>query len=193
MPVQPFVRHAASAALLALGVAGTATPAVAQAQPPSAQVPAVSPEPQQTTATFGDWVLRCTRIGPEANRQRACEVVQTLQRERQQGIIAQIALGRPTPRDPLKVTVLLPANISIPGAVRMDIDEKDPGPVDLGWRRCFAQGCIADAEAREDTLRRWRSQAGPGRLTFRDAANRDVSLQMSFKGLAQALDALAKI
>ena len=187
MPVLPFVRHVSAAGLIALGVAAAATQAQAQAQ-----APAVSPDPQQTTATFGDWVLRCSKVGPEANQQRVCEVVQTLQREGQQGIIAQIAIGRISPKDPLKVTVLLPVNISIPGAVKMDVDEKDTGPVDLGWRRCFPQGCIADADAKDDTLRKWRGQPGTGRLIFRDATNRDITVQMSFKGLAQALDALAK-
>lgn len=176
-------------AAISCSVAVLAGPAAAQTQP---STPAVSPEPQQTTATFGDWVLRCSKVGTEGNQQRACEVVQTLQRKGQQGIVAQIAVGRASPRDPMKLTVLLPVNIAIPGAVRMDVDEKDTGPVDLGWRRCFPQGCIADADAKDDVLRKWRAQTGTGRLTFRDAANRNITVQMSFKGLAQALDALAR-
>lgn len=176
-------------AAIACAVAVPAGSAAAQAQPAPA---AVSPDPQQTTATFGDWVLRCSRVGPEGSQQRACEVVQTLQREGQQGVVAQIAIGRVSARDPLKLTVLLPVNIALPGAVRMFVDEKDTGGVDLGWRRCIPQGCLADAEAKDDVLRRWRTLTGAGRLAFRDAANRNVILQMSFKGLAPALDALAK-
>jgi hypothetical protein len=41
-------------------------------------------------------------------------------------------------------------------------------------------------------MTRWRGQTDPGQLTFKDAAGRDQSLPLSFRGLAQALDALAK-
>ena len=43
---------------------------------------AVSSEPQSTTATFGDWVLRCNRTTVANQPQRVCEVAQTLEAER---------------------------------------------------------------------------------------------------------------
>ena len=43
-----------------------------------------------------------------------------------------------------------------------------------------------------DAVRRWRGETGQGKLTFKDGMGRDVVVPVSFRGLAQALDALAK-
>lgn len=173
---------------------GLAATAVAQTAPAPAApaAPAVPADPQVTTATYGDWVLRCTRTGEGAQAQRLCEIVQTLQAQGQQGIVAQIAFGRLGPKDPLKLTVLLPVNTSFPGSVRMGLDEKDAGAQELGWRRCLPMGCFADAEPKDDMIRRWRAQTSGGVILYRDGTGRDVVLPMSMRGLAQALDNLPR-
>ena len=74
----------------------------------------------------------------------------------------------------------------------MALDDKDARPVDLNWRRCLPGGCFADAEIREDLLQHWRSQSAQGIIKFKDSAGRDIALPFSFRGFAQALDALAK-
>lgn len=184
------------AALAAFAVAAP-VPAASQTAPaapaPAAPAaPAVSTDPQVTTATYGDWVLRCTRTGEGAQAQKQCEIVQTLQAQGQQAIVAQIAFGRLGPKEPLKLTVLLPVNTSFPGSVRMGLEEKDPAAQELGWRRCLPMGCFADAEPRDDLLRRWRAQAGSGVILYKDGTGRDVVLPMSMRGLAQALDNLPR-
>jgi invasion protein IalB len=168
--------------------------------PPVAQTPEPSPpaadslgaDPQVTTATFGDWTLRCQFTGQDAGRQKTCEVAQTLQAEGQQGVLAQIAVGRLSTREPLKVTVLFGVNILIPGQLRMAVDDKDGQPVELAWRRCIPAGCLGDGELREEVLKRWRAQSGRGVIHLKDGSGRDVNLPFSFRGLARALDGFAK-
>lgn len=48
-------------------------PSVAQAPPPSTTA---MPQPDRTTASYGDWVLRCHLKG---TGERSCEVAQTIQ------------------------------------------------------------------------------------------------------------------
>jgi invasion protein IalB len=91
----------------------------------------------------------------------------------------------------MRVVVVLPNNVTFAGPVLMSIDEKDK-PVELTYRRCLPAGCFADTDARGDILARWRTQAGRGGLALKDGASRDIVLPFSFRGLAQALDALAK-
>jgi len=174
------------------------SPQLAQNWPTPAPIPAqanqppVTADPQATTAAYGDWMLRCQRAPDNPKAPRLCEIVQTIQVQGQ-GPVAQIAIGRVDPKDPLKITVVVPHNIVIPGGVRLSIDEKDTGPADLPWRRCMPMGCIADLELKDDVLlRRWRAQAAAARFTFKDSGGREVALPWSFRGLAQALDALAK-
>ncbi len=147
-------------------------------------------DPQVTTASFGDWVLRCVRNGPPEKPVKACEIVETLQVQGQ-GTIAQIAVSRPSPKDPIKVTVVLPNNITFPSSVKLALDEKDNQPADLAWRRCLPGGCFADGDVKDDVVKRWRASER-GEIRMKNGAGQDVIIPLSFRGLAPAMDALAK-
>lgn len=201
-----MIRKAAAVCLAAVMIFNWA-PASAQPQPQpqpsprpqtqSAQgaapvVPAVPVEPNATTAAFGDWVLRCARQGEGAQVQRVCEVAQTVQVQGQQGPLAQVAIGRLQKAAPLKMTVILPSNVSFPSSVSVGGDEKDRSNIDLPWRRCVPGACIADGEPAAAALQQLRARTEPGRVAFKDAGGRDVAVPLSLRGLPQALDALAR-
>jgi invasion protein IalB len=82
--------------------------------------------------------------------------------------------------------------VTFPSSVRLAVDAKDAQPSDLAWRRCVPGGCVADNEVKEDIVRRWRQQTASGQLRFKEGDGRDVVMPFSFRGLAQALDALPK-
>jgi invasion protein IalB len=137
-------------------------------------------------------VLRCQRTGTGSEAHRNCELVQNVMLKGQQAPVAQLAFGKPTPTEALHVTAAIPLNITFPSTVRVAIDDKDPQAFDLQWVRCLPAACFADAVPKDDLLKRWRSQTGAGRMTFKDARGQDVALPISFNGLAPGLDALAK-
>jgi invasion protein IalB len=124
---------------------------------------------------------------------RVCEVDQGIVPQGQQNPVAQIGIGRPTPKDDLHVTAVLPPNVSFPSTPKISDGEKDPG-LELVWRRCIPGACLANSVLKEETLRTWRGEAADnsGRLVFIDAAGRTVNVQFSFRGFGQAMDALAK-
>lgn len=82
-------------------------------------------------------------------------------------------------------------NLSLQTSPRVSLEDKQP-PVALAFKRCVPGGCFADADLSDDLLRRMRARAEPGRLEYKDAIQRDVGIPVSFKGFAQAVDALAK-
>ena len=161
-----------------------AKPAV-PAAPPAAEMSTV---PQQTTATFGDWLLRCTVPSPAT---KFCEVAQGV--SNQDRPVAQIALGHPAKGKALQISILVPPSVSFSGpAVFATTRDGDPAIMDLPWLRCLPAGCLAAAPVADDLLRRVRTLAEPASIVFLDATARRVSLPFSPKGLSQALDALAK-
>jgi invasion protein IalB len=194
-----MVRIAASARLAGAAFLITAT-SIAVGAPigaaRAADAPAPAPvgaEPQNTSATYGDWILRCSRAGEGATAQRVCEIVQPFQLQGQQGVFAQLAIGRTGAKDPLRVTAEMPATVTFPSSVKLAMDEKDTQPLELAWKKCLpGAGCFADAEFKDDSVKRWKTQTGNGRLTFKDGMGRDVVIPFSFRGLPQALDGLAK-
>jgi invasion protein IalB len=168
------------------------TPDPTASSTPTPTLTPVSSDPESTTAIFGDWTLHCVRAQTATKQIKLCEVVQSILVQGQTNPIAQIAFGRVNPDDPLKITAQLPQNLSFPSVVKVSVGEKNPQGADLAWRRCLPGGCFADADVRDDQLSGWRAQNDKGHLEFTDAAGRDIVLPFSFRGLAQALDALAK-
>jgi invasion protein IalB len=183
----------AGAFMLVLGMVG----AVAQPQRPPTSPPAATPSstppaaaPVQTTATYGDWTLRCVRLGEAANSPRGCEVVQSLALRGQQQPFAQVALGIAAKGEPLRFSIVVPLSVSF--ALAPQLKEGDTSLLGLAWRRCAPTGCFADGQLSADMLQKLRARTEPFQLGYRDAADQDVTLAISPRGLVQSLDALAK-
>ena len=87
--------------------------------------------------------------------------------------------------------MVLPNNITFPSSVKLALDEKDNQPADLAWRRCLPGGCFADGDVKDDVVKRWRASER-GEIRMKNGAGQDVIIPLSFRGLAPAMDALAK-
>lgn len=161
-------------------------PADAPARPAAAQP--TTPEPERTTASFGDWTLRC-EARPEGQG-RQCEVVQVLQDQRGQPV-AQFAVGRPAPGGAIRLVALLPVNVTVGQPFRL-VPEEGQAPIEVALRACGPRGCLADAELDAPVLARLRARDGQGRFEMRDAAGQDLALPLSFRGFAAALAALER-
>ena len=178
--------------IVALAVVLGAGPATAQApkQPQPAGALPMPVDPAQTTASYGDWVLRCVRTGDKGTGPRVCELVQTMVLQGQQQPVAQVAVGYD--KNELRITLLLPPAVSFSRTPTLSV----PGPTgphfDLAWRRCLPSGCFADIQVGAELLKLLRSRGEPMQITFKDAGERDGSLPFSMRGLVPALDALAK-
>jgi invasion protein IalB len=193
-------KTALGAALLALSTTGAAfaeTPTTTPASPAlpvtNAATPApVAGTPVQTTATYGDWVLRCAHTGEGGTGPQTCEVVQTLVLQGQQQPIAQVAIGSIDKTSGLRLTVVVPTAISFSKAAYIVGAAGTANLFDLAWRRCLPSGCFADIVLTADALKMIRARSDPANLVFRDAGERDITLPFSMRGLSQSLDALGK-
>ncbi len=169
---------------LALAAAALALPALAQGQ---AQGQAPATPPNVTNASFGDWVLRC-ETRPTGTR--ACEILQSLQDQRRQPV-AQFAFGRAQRGDPMRLLVLIPANVTVAAPMVIQLPDRGAAiPVTL--RACGPRGCVAEADVGTAQLTRLRGREAQGRLEYRDALGGEVALPFSTRGFGQALDALGR-
>jgi invasion protein IalB len=174
-----------------LARAETKPPAPAAPAPAAQKAPpAVGTTPERTTASFGDWVMRCETIAERA--QSVCEVALVMTLQGQPNPVAQVAIGRPTPGEGRRVTMVVPTNIAIGARPQVLLAKAGAAPIELVWQRCAPGACFASAPLADDTMSAISAQTEPGRIVFKDAADREVALPLSFRGLAQALAALAK-
>jgi invasion protein IalB len=171
----------------------------AQAAPPKPTASPAKPaaramEADVTTASFGDWQMICrmTNAGGAQPPRRICEVLQSVVLKGQTAPFAQLGFGRLEPGAPLTFTAVVPVNISFPSSVRVAVDGADKQPLEAAWTRCLPSGCFASVTANNDILKRWQAQDRSGWLMFKSGTSQDLRVPVSFKGLARALDALAK-
>jgi invasion protein IalB len=148
-------------------------------------VPAFAQVPQLTTATYDDWTVRCEVHGTA----KTCEMEQTSQMQGQP--VSQIAIGRANRAAPLHIVFQVPINVWLPAGVTFVTDDKDPG-LSATFKRCLGNGCFADADLPAAMVSKLRTQTQNGKLLFKDAAQRAVTIPVSFKGFAPAFDAVAK-
>lgn len=178
------------------------TPLLASAQPPdgtarngntekSAAVP-VPATPERTTASFGEWVLRCENLAARAKR--VCEAAHMIVVKGQTAPIAQVAIGRPAPKpnEGERLTIVVPPNITIGVSPQIAIAKAGAAPIELTWQRCLPGACFASVAVSSAVIGKLAAQTEPGRIVFKNAAENKIVLPLSFRGLSQALAALAK-
>jgi invasion protein IalB len=160
------------------------------AKPPAGPPAPVSSTPERTTASFGDWVVRCDAAPAPAKR--VCEVAQAMTVQGQSAPVAQIAFGRATRAEPMRASVALPVAVTLTAKPKILSEKDDKSPIELTWQRCIPGGCIASATVTDDVMARLGARTEPGGIAFKDAAEHDIAIPLSFRGLTQALAALAK-
>lgn len=144
---------------------------------------------QSTTATYEDWVVQCR--SDAAQPHKTCEMAQVTQVQGKNVPFSRVAIAHPVKGQPVKLVVQSPVNVSLSANVRIQASDTDPG-LAAPFARCIPAGCFADFDVRDDALKKFRAAAGPGKLSFVDAAGHDIVIPLSFNGFGQAFDALAK-
>jgi invasion protein IalB len=163
-------------------------PAVALAQGAvTSPVPAM---PERTTASFADWTMRCDASG--AGAKRVCEVAQIMTAQGQTSPAAQIALGKPAANDSKRITLVLPVNVTLLSKPVVGTAQPSAKSIELTWQRCTPGACFASAPISDEMIGILAAQTEPGKIIIRDAAEREIVLPLSFRGLRQALAELAK-
>jgi invasion protein IalB len=121
-------------------------------------------------------------------------VCEMLQEEKLQGSpnpTTQVSIGKPSKGAPYRMTVLVPPSVWLQGGVRLVADDKDVTPT-ASFKWCIQSRCLADVDLPDDAMKKLRSLSNTGKLIFREASQRDVSMPVSFKGFDQALTVMEK-
>src|SRR5215472_1206907 len=173
-----------------------ARPAQAPHQAPAAPAPAqtapaaADQNPQRTTASYGDWVVRCEMV-PGPPPQKNCEMDQLAQVQGQSQPISRVLVPLMPKGEPPKLFVQVPINVSFTAPLKITTDAKDAG-ISTPFRRCIPAGCFAEFELKEDLQKKFRAASEPGKILYKNAGDQDVAIPVSFKGFAQAYEALLK-
>lgn len=193
------MRHMLCPVLTLVAVVTLGWPAApAGAQPragaPAGSLPATSPprdqgaapRPDRTTATYGDWVLRCEL--PAAGGEQSCEVTQTVLDGRGQPLI-QIVARRGSAADQVVVSIHVAANATVSEPLRLSADSGSA--VVAPFRRCTPRGCFAETQSPHGELAALAGRGEGGKVEYRDGDGGAVSVPVSLRGLGASLVAFS--
>jgi invasion protein IalB len=147
-------------------------------------------EPQQTTATYGDWVVQCV-VNNSTPSALVCDMAQVTQLQGKNVPFSRIAVAHPEKGQPVKLIVQVPVNASFATQVHIQTSDQDPGVI-APFSNCNPNGCFAEFDLKEELLKKLRDASGAGKLSFADAGGHDVAVPLSFNGFAPAFEALVK-
>jgi invasion protein IalB len=147
-------------------------------------------EPNSTSASYGDWIMRCQRLRDGEDADRVCEAAQLIHAQDQQNPVAEVAIGRLKKTDLLHLTIVLPVNIAFPTAPSLSLNGKDVDGLNFVWLKCLPGGCYASAPLTDDVIGRWRDETAARRIIWTDGSGRESAVGLSFNGLGAALGAL---
>lgn len=144
-----------------------------------------APAPQRTTATYGDWTVRCAMHG----KTRACEMTQATQIKGRPQPISQIAIGHQAKNSPVKMVFEVPVNVWLPSGVKLATGNKK-ADISANFSRCVPAGCIAETDIDQNQIKELSHLKKSGKLQFKDARKKLIAIPVSFKGFGDAYDAL---
>jgi invasion protein IalB len=143
--------------------------------------------PQRTTATYGDWTVRCEL----RSAARTCDMVQTTEVKGGNRHLSQIAIGRPAQNTPLKIVFLVTVNVWLPAGIKL-ITADNVAAVTANFDRCIPAGCLAETDITAKTINTLHGLKKNGTLRYKNGDRNDVTLPVSFHGFGDDYDALSK-
>ena len=85
----------------------------------------------------------------------------------------------------------MPVNVTIAPGIDLVTDAAKPH-VNVPLKTCIQAACLGQIELTDEQMQVFRNRSEPGQIIFTDPGGRAVTAALSFKGLDQALDSLAK-
>jgi invasion protein IalB len=193
--MKTIAEYAVAAALVVSLFAGAQAqqpprPAPSTARPAPAAASNGETTPQQTTASYGDWVVQCVANSSPPS-EPICDMAQVTQIKGKNLPFSRVAVARPQKGQPIKLIVQVPVNASFSTQVHIQTSDQDPGII-APFANCSPNGCFAEFDLKEDILKKLRDATGVGKVSFADAGGHDVAIPLSFNGFAPAFEALSK-
>jgi invasion protein IalB len=144
---------------------------------------------QSTTATYEDWTVRCS-TGAGSPPQKSCDMEQLSYGESKEQPFSRLAIWRDNGKQ-VSLVVQVPVSVWLATGLRIEIGGKYIG-LSAPFSRCGPAGCFAEIGLTAEVQKQFLTATEAGRILYKNTAQQDVAIPLSFKGFGQAFDGLAK-
>lgn len=142
----------------------------------------------RTEQTFTHWTVICVS---DENTPKRCSMVQTLQRQQNQGFVLvwSISSGTGDNAKNFQEAVTVPAGVSIKEGVRLFIGDGDP--LTIGYDVCGPRICLARMDLTNDMINAMKS-AKKASASYVQASKQLVQVDLDLTGFTDAYNYLVK-
>ena len=142
-------------------------------------------EPEQTTATYEEWTVRC------AARAEAppCDMLQVAISQEDGRQVLRLSLAHLGEGDRIGMQALIPLGVRVSGGVLVQVDGEAVEFEGLGFTRCEPGGCFIEGVVDEASLSAF-MRGREGVLAVLDSANRPRGVRLGFAGFTAAFEAM---
>ena len=142
-------------------------------------------EPEQTTATYEEWTVRCVaraEVPP-------CDMLQVAISQEEGHQVLRLSLAHLGEGDRIGVQALIPLGVRVSGGVLVQVDGEAVELEGFGFTRCETGGCFIEGVVNEASLGAF-MQGREGVLAVLDSANRPRGVRLGFSGFTAAFEAM---
>jgi len=160
-------------------------PAAKDKDAPASAAPAGGGASRPEVKRFKDWALTCTT--PKDGKDKRCYIFQNLLLKKGGQRLLNVVVGHLGAEGKPAAILTLPLGISLPPGASIRVDEGEP--VRFAIERCTTQGCAGGVEIDEQLLAALK-RGKQAKVSFRDAARREIVVPVSLSGFTAAYNRL---
>ena len=144
-----------------------------------------SAEPEQTTATYGEWTVRC--VAREALP--PCDMLQVAMEQGSGRTVLRLSLAHLGERDRIGVQAWVPLGVWVSAGVQIQADGQEVVLAGFGFTRCEGSGCFIEGVVEESSLAPFK-RGKEGGLVVLDSAGSPRGVRLGFSGFTAALETM---
>ena len=142
-------------------------------------------EPEQTTATYGEWTVRCVaheELPP-------CDMIQVAVEHTSGREVLRLSLAHLGEGSRIGVQAWVPLGVWVSAGVQLHVDGEEVALEGFGFTRCEGSGCFIESVVKESNLTPFK-HGKEGGLVVLNSAGAPRGVRLGFLGFTAALEAM---
>ena len=144
-----------------------------------------SAEPEQTTATYGEWTVRCVA----REELPPCDMLQVAVEQASGRTVLRLSLAHLGEGGRIGVQAWVPLGVWVSAGVQIQADGQEVELAEFDFTRCEGSGCFIEGVVEESSLAPFK-RGKEGGLVVLDSTGAPRGVRLVFTGFTAALEAM---
>jgi invasion protein IalB len=145
-------------------------------------------QPEQFSESYGDWVVFCGPILPEAPQANRCEMSQELRQDGTDQLVLAISIQVDEDGAAGRAMIIAPFGLRLANGLRFVMEEREIAAA--SFETCLPNGCISRTVLTSEAINAFRQGSDARVITTANSNGAEVPIGISLAGFSAAWDRL---